>query len=68
MKRIVDIYNKNWSPDIIWTYVINLDGVENTEDLKKDPVDLIAFENEALRMALAENRGDANSIFAKVRE
>ena len=68
MKRIVDIFSKNWSPDIIWTYVIDLDGVKNTQDLKIDTVTVSAFENEALRLAMAENRGDTKSIFAKVRE
>lgn len=68
MKRIVDIFSKDWSPEIIWTYIVNLDGVENTEDLKKDEVAMSAFENEALRLAIEENRGDSNSIFAKVRE
>ena len=68
MKRIVDIFSKDWSPEIIWTYIVNLDGVENTKDLKSDEVTVSAFENEALRLAIAENRGDSNSIFAKVRE
>lgn len=68
MKRIVDIFRKGWSPEIIWTYIVNLDGVENTENLKKDGVEVTAFENEALRLAIAENRGDADTVFAKVRE
>ena len=49
--------------------VVNRDGVANAEDLKKtDEVQVDAYENEALRLAMAENRGDADSIFAKVRE
>ncbi|CAM3729257.1 hypothetical protein [Polynucleobacter arcticus] len=68
MKRIVDIFSKDWSPEIIWTYIVNLDGVDNTQDLKRDEVPLSAFESEALRLAIAESRGDSDSIFAKVRE
>lgn len=68
MKRIVDIFSKGWSPDIIWTYIVSLDGVENTEDLKKNEVEVAAFEREALRLAIAENRGDPDTIFARARE
>ncbi|OZA77723.1 hypothetical protein [Polynucleobacter sp. 39-46-10] len=68
MKRNVDIYSKGWSPDIIWTYIVSLDGVENTEDLKKNEVEVTAFEREALRLAIAENRGDPNTLFARARE
>ena len=61
MKRIVDIFSKDWSSEIVWTYVITLgDG--------NSLIDIDAFENEALRLAIEENRGTANSIFAKVRE
>jgi hypothetical protein len=61
MKRIVDIFSKDWSSEIVWTYVITLgDG--------NSLIDIDAFENEALRLAIEENRGAANSIFAKVRE
>lgn len=68
MKKIVDIFSKNWSPEIVWTYIINLDGVESTDNLKKDEVEVSAFENEALRLAISESRGDSDSIFAKARE
>lgn len=68
MKRIVDIFSKDWAPEILWTYIINLDGVENTTDLNKDEVAVSAFENEAMRLAIEENRGDLNSMFAKARE
>lgn len=68
MKRIVDIFSKSWPPEIVWSYIVNLDGVENTDNLKKDEVEMSAFEDEALRLAIAENRGDSDSIFAKVRE
>jgi hypothetical protein len=61
MKRIVDIFSKDWSTEIVWTYVITL-GHEETL------VNIDAFENEALRLAIEENRGTEQSIFAKVRE
>lgn len=68
MKRIVDIFSKGWAPEIVWTYIVDLDGIENTVDLKKDEVEITTFENEAMRLAVSENRGDTNTIFAKVRE
>ena len=61
MKRIVDIFSKDWSSEIVWSYVITL----GHEDLS---IDLDAFENEALRLAIEENRGTEKTIFAKVRE
>jgi hypothetical protein len=61
MKRIVDIFTKDWASEIVWTYVITL-GNEHTQ------VNIDAFENEALRMAIAENKGAPETIFAKVRE
>ena len=61
MKRIVDIFTKDWSSEIVWTYVITL-GNNNL------PMDTEAFENEALRLAIEENKGTESSIFAKVRE
>ena len=61
MKRIVDIFSKDWTSEIVWTYVITL----GNEDLS---INLDSFENEALRLAIEENRGTENSIFAKVRE
>ena len=59
MKRIVDIFTKDWASEIVWTYVITL-GNEHTQ------VNIDAFENEALRMAIAENKGAPETIFAKV--
>jgi hypothetical protein len=61
MKRIVDIFTKDWTNEIVWTYVLNL-GDDHS------PIDLNAFESEALRLAIDENRGTAENIFAKVRE
>ena len=61
MKRIVDIFTQDWSHDIVWTYIIEL-GDDHI------PVTLEAFENEALRLAEQENRGDPNILFAKARE
>lgn len=61
MKRVVDIYTKDWANEIVWTYVITLG-----DDLS--PLDIEIFENEALRIAIEENRGTLESIFAKARE
>ncbi|QWE17233.1 hypothetical protein [Polynucleobacter sp. AP-Nino-20-G2] len=61
MKRIVDIFTKDWASEIAWTYVINL-GDEHVA------LDIDAFENEALRMATDEGKGTPETIFAKVRE
>ena len=61
MKRVIDIYTKDWANEIVWTYVITLG-----EDLS--PHDIDVFENEALRLAIEENRGTSESIFAKARE
>jgi hypothetical protein len=61
MKRIVDIFTKDWTNEIVWTYVLNLGD-------DYSPIDLNAFESEALRLAIDENRGVAENIFAKVRE
>ena len=61
MKRIVDIFSKDWSSEIVWTYVITLEN-------NNSPLDINIFENEALRLAIEENRGTEKSIFAKVRE
>ena len=61
MKRIVDIFTKDWASEIVWTYVITL-GDERTQ------IDIDAFENEALRLAIEENKGTSETIFAKVRE
>ncbi|MEA9569112.1 hypothetical protein [Polynucleobacter sp. AP-Nickl1-40-C4] len=60
MKRIVDIFSKDWSHEILWTYVIELSNGPNQG--------IDAYENEALRLALEDNKGDMASIFAKVRE
>ena len=68
MKRIVDIFTSDWSPEIVWTYIISLEGIVNPIDLNKDEVDLRAFELEALRLAQVEGRGDSGSLIAKVRE
>lgn len=61
MKRIVDIFTKDWANEIVWTYVISL-GNEGVL------TDIDAFENEALRLAIEENKGTSETIFAKVRE
>ena len=60
MKKIVDIFSKDWSHEIVWTYVIELGN--DTNLFKAE-----AFENEALRLALEESRGDQGAIFAKAR-
>jgi hypothetical protein len=61
MKRIVDVFTKDWSHEIVWTYVIELgDGLV--------PLEIEAFENEALRLAVEENRGNPEFLFAKARE
>lgn len=61
MKRIVDIFTKDWANEIVWTYVISL----GNEDVL---MDIDTFENEALRLAIEENKGTSETIFAKVRE
>lgn len=61
MKRIVDLFSTDWSHEILWTYVIELQD-------EHAPLKLERFENEAVRMAIDENKGDTNSFFAKVRE
>lgn len=61
MKRIVDIFTKDWANEIVWTYVISL-GDEGAL------IDIDAFENEALRLAIEESKGISETIFAKVRE
>ena len=61
MKRIVDIFTKDWANEIVWTYVISL-GNEGVL------IDIDTFENEALRLAIEENKGTSETIFAKVRE
>ena len=61
MKRIVDIFSKDWSSEIVWTYIITLSNEDALFNID-------AFENEALRLAIEENRGTEKSIFAKVRE
>jgi hypothetical protein len=61
MKRIVDIFSKDWSHEILWTYVIDLGEMQT-------PPQIEAFENEALRLAIEENRADLETCFAKARE
>lgn len=61
MKRVVDIFSKDWSHEILWTYVIELG-----DDPRISTVN--AFESTALCLAIAENRGDESNIFAKSRE
>ncbi len=68
MKRIVDIFSNTWSPEILWTYIINLEGNENTVELNQDEIDPRSFELEALRLAVAEGRGEQQDLIAKVRE
>lgn len=61
MKRIVDIFTKDWANEIVWTYVITL-GDEHTL------IEIDAFESEALRRAIDEGKGNLESIFSKARE
>ena len=44
MKRIVDVFTSDWSPEIVWTYIISIEGDVNPIDLNQDEVDLRAFE------------------------
>ena len=68
MKRIVDVFTNEWTPEIVWTYIVNLEGNENHEQLDHDVVDASAFKAEALRLAIEENRGNETTLIAKVRE
>ncbi len=68
MKRMVDIFSNTWSPEILWTYIINLEGNENTIELNQDEIDPRFFELEALRLAVTEGRGEQQDLIAKVRE
>ena len=68
MKRIVDIFTNDWSPEIVWTYIINIEGNSNPIELNQDEVEPRTFELEALRLANEEGRGDSSSLIAKVRE
>jgi hypothetical protein len=61
MKRIVDIFSSDWSHQILGTYEIDLGGDSYTEDLD-------TFEREALFLAISDNLGDEDSMFAKARE
>jgi hypothetical protein len=61
VKRIVDIFTKDWANEIVWTYVITL-GEESATD------NIDVFENEALKMAIDEGKGMPETIFAKARE
>jgi hypothetical protein len=61
VKRIVDIFDKGWSHEILWTYIIELGDTHQ-------PPTVEAFEIEALRLAIEENRGDLDAIFSRVRE
>lgn len=61
MKRIVDIFTNDWANEIVWTYVITLGDAQISPNIE-------AFESEALRLAINENRGTSESVFAKVRE
>ena len=68
MKRMVDIYSNTWSPEILWTYIINLEGNKNSFELNQDEIDPRSFELEALRLAVEEGRGEQKDLIAKVRE
>lgn len=68
MKRMVDIFSNTWSPEILWSYIITLEGNENAMQLNQDEIDPRAFELEALRLAVKEGRGDEKDLIAKVRE
>jgi hypothetical protein len=61
VKRIVDVFDKSWSHEILWTYIIELGDTPGTPSVE-------AFEAEALRLAIEENRGDIETIFTKTRE
>ncbi|WP_353433020.1 hypothetical protein [Polynucleobacter sp. MWH-UH23A] len=68
MKRIVDIFTRDWSPEVVWTYIINLEGNTNSMQLNQNEVDASAFELEALRLAIEDGCGYKENLIAKVRE
>lgn len=61
MKRIVDIFSNDWSHQILGTYEIEIGSENYTEELE-------AFERKAMCLAISENLGDEESMFAKARE
>ena len=61
MKRIVDIFKRTGSHQILWTYIVNL-GNDGTHPAIKD------FESEAMRLAIIDKRGLEKNLIAKVRD
>lgn len=61
MKRIVDIFTKDWTSEIVWSYIIDSENSPNTKTIYE-------IERVALQLVIDENRGTEESIFAKVRE
>lgn len=61
MKRIVDIFTKDWTSEIVWSYIITSENAPTSKTIDE-------IEREALQLAIDENKGTAESIFAKVRE
>ena len=68
MKRIVDVFTCDWSPELVWSYIVSLEGNENSVQLNKDELDTQAFENEAIRLAIEDGRGELGELRAKARE
>lgn len=68
MKKIVDIYTSDWSPEVVWTYVVNLEGTENSAQLNHNEIDIRAFEDEALRLAIEDGLGNLGQLVANARE
>lgn len=61
MKRIVDIFTKDWTSELVWSYIITSENAPTSKTID-------AIERDALQLAIEENRGTAETIFAKVRE
>jgi len=59
MKRIIDIYRKDQSSQVLWTYIVNLGG-DGTHPNLED------FKQEALRLAVLDKRGTMANLHAYV--
>jgi hypothetical protein len=68
MKRIVDIYTSDWSPEVVWTYVVDLEGTQDSAQLNHHVIDIRAFEDEALRLAIEDGLGNLDQLVARARE
>jgi hypothetical protein len=68
MKRIVDIYTADWTPEVVWSYIITLEGNANIAQLNQDQLDAKAFEDEAIRLAIEDGLGSLENLKAKARE